>query len=368
MRIFVTTIFPAQSVTFSHSSVSDACTRFAITILLSRVIGHPKITMHAFSKRNKYLLITLVLMMISITSVKCFPYVIKEVAGRRCCIGAPAAVVGLEESSKSSKPPLIIIGGTAQSIPSWEFHINSLSRTRRVLFYECVGQGSSYDVEDLKDVSLGRQAQVFEHVVNQAFPDTNVVDIAGFSFGGRVALAAASSLSMQIKIRKLHLTGVSAERDAYARLVIANWKYALRSSKGSLVPFAWSSLMLTHSQGFLTKNEDRVTTWVDLICKSNTVNGILALLEQTHPENGDDEWHPVVMASRIASNQSVQSGKLVVGSADHLCSSIKNVERLKDIIGWTGSVIVYAGCGHAVAIENATQWRNDLVQFLDGNE
>ena len=64
---------------------------------------------------------------------------IQYINGRRCLL-SPA--IGRNKASDSpSSTPLILIGGTAQTITSWEHHVQSLSRNRDVLVYECLGQG-----------------------------------------------------------------------------------------------------------------------------------------------------------------------------------------------------------------------------------
>ncbi len=61
---------------------------------------------------------------------------------------------GKEEKSASSSsspaatslplPPIVILGGMAQSIPSWEHHLPSLSKDRDIFVYEYLGSGLGY--------------------------------------------------------------------------------------------------------------------------------------------------------------------------------------------------------------------------------
>jgi len=163
---------------------------------------------------------------------------------------------------------------------------------------------------------------------------------------------------------------VPANRDAYGRLILSQWKDVLLLPKSNdddddgLRSFAWSSLMMTHSPSYLSKNEQRIKFWVDYICQSNTVHGIKAILEQTHVEDECDDWHVLSMARRIASSSKEVRGRLAVGSEDAL-ASVEEVQRLSDELGWEEEITVYEGCGHAVVIENARQWRNDLLHFLN---
>ncbi len=55
----------------------------------------------------------------------------------------------VKESSSSSSllsplPPVVILGGMAQSISSWEHHLPILSKERDVFFYEYLGSGLGY--------------------------------------------------------------------------------------------------------------------------------------------------------------------------------------------------------------------------------
>eukprot|EP00591_Stephanopyxis_turris_P004548 CAMPEP_0195526132 /NCGR_PEP_ID=MMETSP0794_2-20130614/27030_1 /TAXON_ID=515487 /ORGANISM="Stephanopyxis turris, Strain CCMP 815" /LENGTH=79 /DNA_ID=CAMNT_0040656753 /DNA_START=332 /DNA_END=568 /DNA_ORIENTATION=+ len=79
--------------------------------------------------------------------------------------------------------------------------MTSLCRDRDVLVYECLGQGplpptleKQHEAEYFNNVSLSVQAKDFENVITKAFPPSDenenlTVDVAGFSFGGRVAMA-----------------------------------------------------------------------------------------------------------------------------------------------------------------------------------
>jgi len=45
------------------------------------------------------------------------------------------------QKTTNQNTPLVLIGGTAQSIGSWEHYLSSFSKKRDVLVYECLGQG-----------------------------------------------------------------------------------------------------------------------------------------------------------------------------------------------------------------------------------
>ncbi len=233
------------------------------------------------------------------------------------------------------------------------------------------------------DVSLERQGNDFWNVVDEAFDNRyeDKVDVVGFSFGGRVAMAAATL--QPNRIRRLHLTGVPAERDEYANVLLASWKEMLGCSNDSsdimsemekeetnnsrLRAFAWSIILATYSEQFLASvGAARVTTWVDGVCKFNTQSGLNAILLQTH--GGEGQWTPAAMAERMKG--SVESYKLVVGSNDKMASP-DQVLRLVQLLGKeeenkqiNSCYKVVENCGHAVPFEAMRLWREDVIKYL----
>lgn len=357
---------------------------------------------------------------------------IRYIADRRALILHPPS----STSSEGLNPPLVILGGMAQSISSWEFHLKQLSSVRTVMVYEALGQGPpppsevcSIDGNEVTlqqyytDVTLERQGRDFWKVVDDAFFHPNSyyyqnfldakskrqVDVAGFSFGGRVAMAAATICPN--RIRKLHLTGVGAERDEYANMILASWKEILgavsttmleddsmdrcdpehhsSSCTSRLRSFAWSIILATYSKRFLASiGFKRVESWVDGVCKYNTEEGLRAILMQTHGSYADkcvdlkqrkelEYWTPAAMARRIEKNQCIESCKVLVGSQDKMASRDQAIE-LALLLGLLGdedlkrdnqseldcSFRVIDGCGHAVPMEAQRIWREDVINFL----
>eukprot|EP00984_Skeletonema_dohrnii_P011254 scaffold4476_cov120-Skeletonema_dohrnii-CCMP3373.AAC.3 len=308
---------------------------------------------------------------------------IRYIAGRRALLLHPTSF-----KQPVDYPPLIILGGMAQSIASWEFHLPHFAKNRSVLIYECLGQGplpseeicSKVDLDTYyEDVSLERQGSDFWNVVDEAFENDGKVDVVGFSFGGRVAMAAA--VSQPNRIRRLHLTGVAAERDEYANVLLASWKEMLgannvdimdqkendETNNSRLRAFAWSIILATYSEQFLASvGAARVHTWVDGVCKFNTQNGLKAILLQTH--GGEGQWTPASMAEEMKGY--VESYRLVVGSNDKMASP-DQVLRLAQLLGKqegskgeTHYYRVVEDCGHAVPFEAMRLWREDVIKYL----
>ena len=306
-----------------------------------------------------------------------------SLAGRRC-LRAPRRRPLL--SSSPPPPPLLLLGGMAQSVRSWEPHLPSLSAERDVLVCECLGQGpdqGSWGTCDPRDgggdgaMTLDRHAEDLGHVIREAFGGDAQIDLAGFSLGGRIGLAALAAAAGEsappLSIRRMHLTGVGAERDGFGEAVVQSWRDALGDHGGEddeeearrLRAFAWSAVLATHSPHFLSRQgPDRIRTWVDGICSQSTAGGMRSLLRGTHGE--EDEWSPAGMARRIsqAPEAGRTRGRICVGGDDRMVPPGQAL-RLGELLGWgEESVRLFRECGHAVPTEMGRAWREDLLDFL----
>ena len=310
---------------------------------------------------------------------------IRYIAGRRALLIRPP------DSSSSDHPPLVILGGMAQSIASWEFHLPNLSRHRTVLVYEALGQGPpppdeilSLDGKEVAleryydNVTLERQGNDFWDVIDEAFGTKEKVDVAGFSFGGRLAMAAASVKSN--RIRRLHLTGVGAEREELANVILASWKEMLGSGNDEvemgeeectsrLRSFAWSIILATYSDEMLASSgPERVSSWVDAVCRHNTQEGLRAIAMQTHDGAGS-MWTPAAMAERMQSSNAIERYRIVVGSQDKMATpaQAKKLAKLLQAneVREDETFNVIEGCGHAVPMETMRVWREDVLGFLN---
>jgi pimeloyl-ACP methyl ester carboxylesterase len=298
---------------------------------------------------------------------------------------------------KEMYPPLILLGGMAQSIDSWQVHLPSLSKDRHVLIVACTWKSRcDDDSKQQLNVTLPRQAELVHQAILHFFSSpynkaVSKVDIVGFSLGGRIAMAFVTLFPSMV--RKVHLTGVAAERDEYARVILQSWMDILQPDlkieedgndaraenhtrvlendhNVQLRSFAWSILMNTYSEEFVSiQGLDRIQQkWIPAIMEYNSVHCLYALLQQTREE---DLWHPTAMAQRIASlsSQYDMDIRLHVGALDKL-ATVHQVRRLRSMLDkchFSKDVVVYANSGHAVWLEKARPWRNDLLEFLNSS-
>lgn len=263
------------------------------------------------------------------------------IAGRQCLLSFDA---------KSDRTPLIVIGGMAQTIASWEPHVPLLSKCRPFMVYECVGQGLT--PTDLTNVSLPFQGTQLGKVLDKAFPDHDQFDLVGFSLGARICMAY--SVLYPSRVRKLHITGVAVEPSETGAVAIESWNDMLKS--GNLQGFSWSALQLTFSPSFLMKNINRLSQWVKYTNENNLPQNLLAIVEQTRAL---EDWSTLSMSKRI---QGIQ-GCLVVGELDHM-APYHQAQQLTRNLGWTDPVVM-AGCGHAVPTEEPRLWQRHVLEFLD---
>ena len=201
-----------------------------------------------------------------------------------------------EPNGETLYPTMFLLGGMAQTVSSWEHHLPALSKNRKVVVYECIGQGKSWEEEEeetlepslFQNVSLPFQAETLLELIQEVEPNSKSVDLVGFSFGARVSMASAC-IKPEL-IRKLHLTGVATDRSDYGHLAVEAWKESLKNDK-SLRSFAWSILMATYSPTFLRSQP--VEKYIEHISRTNSRLGLMALLEQAEVTDKDDPWHVI---------------------------------------------------------------------------
>lgn len=282
--------------------------------------------------------------------------------GHRCKLVGPLKKLA---PGSSPKPPLILIGGTGQWLDSWTGHVSALARDRAVFVYDARGQGAATSSLDVSDCRLSQHVADF-HALVAAAELQQPVDVVGFSFGGRVAMAAAVRAATMpdesVQIRRVCITGVAADIGASGRLARQGWKAALQAK--DLQSFGWQLLLSTNSQAFLARNEAHVPTWVAAISRANSVAGVRAIVEMTHTDDPEDPDHPLRMGELISTTKANSPERgLVICGKDDLLSPAAEGQNLASAIGWDFCAIDDAG--HAVPIEQAVPWRRTVLKFLD---
>lgn len=275
--------------------------------------------------------------------------------------------------SQDVKPPMVLLGGTAQWLDSWTGHLTALARHRRVLLYETRGQGGGFAVPgtrqaDEVDVGLTQHAEDFWDVLDSSgLADTGdgSVDVVAFSFGARVAMCAAANAKdvRSTRLRRLCLTGVSADRGARGRLALQSWRQSLQA--GDLGGFAWRLMLDTYSPSTLAAQESRIAGMVSNVVAANSVHGLRAIVDRSHTEDPSEATHPLAMARAISTAGGVEDVLLINGEEDLLCAPLAG-QALADAAGWR--YVGLSGAGHAAPLEQPVAWRKAVLAFLDEDQ
>jgi pimeloyl-ACP methyl ester carboxylesterase len=247
--------------------------------------------------------------------------------------------------------PLVIVGGMTQTLASWGGQLRPLAAGRSVLVYEARGQGQSELA--IADVSPARHVEDLGNLLS-ALNIVPPVDLCGFSFGGRIALAVAATRPELV--RRLVITGVSAGRGALGRVIVRAWKAALAT--GDLEALAWLSLADTLGPTYLDRNEHMLEAMVKAVVSRNRYDGIKALFEQTLGDDPAWEFHPTRLAPRISCPT-----LLIAGGHDRLAPA-GELAGLAALFAGPVTHHVVPDVGHTVAIEAAEAWRAHVLEFL----
>ena len=249
------------------------------------------------------------------------------------------------------RPPLVILGGMTQTLASWGGQLRPLAVDRQVLVYEARGQGHSELA--LGDVTPSRHVDDFEQLL-RALEIVGPVDLCGFSFGGRIALAIAAT--RPARVRRLVVTGVSAGRGALGRVIVRAWRAALAT--GNLEALAWLSLADTLGPDYLDRNEHLLPAMIRAITTRNTFAGIRALFDQTLNDDPGSAFHPTTLAPRIACPT-----LLLAGAHDRLAPAAE-LAALAARFPTPAVHHVVPDVGHTVAVEAPELWRGYVQEFL----
>ncbi len=247
--------------------------------------------------------------------------------------------------------PLVILGGMTQTLSSWGGQVRPLAAGREVIVYEARGQGQTTLSPD--DVSPPVHVGDFVRLLD-ALDVPGPVDLCGFSFGGRIALAIAAERPE--RVRRLVLSGVSAGRGALGRVIVRAWQKSLAT--GDLETLAWLSLADTLGPTYLAQNEHVLAAMVKATVQRNHYEGIRALFSQTLDDDAASPWQPLHLAPRVRA-----PALLIAGELDRLAPA-PEVAALAAAFTPAARFEILPGVGHTVAIEAPERWRALVLGFL----
>jgi pimeloyl-ACP methyl ester carboxylesterase len=121
------------------------------------------------------------------------------------------------------------------------------------------------------------------------------VNLAGFSFGARVALAVAAHCPSAVS--KLSLTAVPLVRPALGRVILDSWVETL--ADGHLRPCAYNFLTNGFSSPYLQRNAARLPLFVDAIVAGNEARRVHDLIRLSHADDAADPYSVPACAAAV---------------------------------------------------------------------
>jgi len=257
-------------------------------------------------------------------------------------------------TNDDSNPPLLIIGGTAQTIATYQGHLRDLTKSRRTILPELRCQGRLTEL-------LHEHASIEQHAKDviallDTMSITKPLDVVGFSFGGRVALAVAAYNPH--RIRKLSITGVPFRRTQLGSLILESWRSGLNQSPSELRSVAWSFILNGFSAQFIEQQADKLETFVEQIIVSNDTKKLASLMNESHIVDPAHRYSVQTCAARIICPTQV------IGASEDRIAAPSTVKDLAAAIP-TSNYLEMQACGHLAPFENPTAWRRSVIKFLD---
>ncbi len=266
--------------------------------------------------------------------------------------GKKATVSYIDENShipSSIKPPLVILGGTAQTINTFTPHIQSLKRNRRLIIIEMRGQG----ITDL-DSKYCNMPQLIDDLASvlEKLNIRNELHLCGFSFGGRVAVTFAAH--NPALVTKLSITGVPLVRPPLGKLIIQSWEEAL--SRGNIKECAWSFVLNGYSNDFLNRHHSKLNQFMEFVVRANKTENLYNLIKFSHGNYG--ESYDLEHCARIIQCPT----QIIAAREDRIAGYNETLELAKSI---PRSNAITMDSGHLAPFENTGAWRSHVLGFLD---
>ena len=255
-------------------------------------------------------------------------------------------------------PPVLLCGGTAQCCTSWGGIAPAIAASGRIVIsFDARGQGSTHACHaDAFDMAahVGDLRALLLALRTSELP-TQPLDIAGFSFGGRLALAFAAEHPSFV--RRLVVTGVPARRDEAAAKIFEGWRAHL--GEGNLREMISGQITACHSPTFLSKFTPRqLQLLTSATVAQNTIAGLQGLLRDSHVSDESNAYHTINLAHCVTAHRIPV--RLIGGTLDAV-APMQEVQRLAADNGWDLRMME---SGHNVPAELPLQWRQSVLEHL----
>jgi len=245
----------------------------------------------------------------------------------------------------------VIVGGLTQTLASWGAHARALAQNREVVVYETRGQGATE--LSLEDVSMPRHIEDFDSLV-EALELGTPVDLCGFSFGGRVALAVAATRGDLV--RRLVVSAVGRDETSAGRALIRSWLSTLEA--GDIEVFSRKNAMDAFGAAYLEEDGVDLDRLAQVAASRNRPAAVRALLRQILSEREPGSaWAPEALAKRV------RCPVLLLGGSLDPIAPPEEIEALAGPL--RAATYIFAGAGHTIPLEAPEEWRRQVLAFLD---
>lgn len=262
--------------------------------------------------------------------------------------------------------PLVILCGTAQSIPTWTLHLRQLAKTRRVLIPELRAQGRTTQLL-VEHCTLAQHVQDLRQFLTRVVASGKQVDLVGFSLGGRIGLSFAEAHPELVG--SISVTGVPHERPFLGQLILRSWLAGLEGAEYHKT--SWSFFENGVTANFMKRNQRSLPRMVEDVMHANCSVRLRHLLEKALASGA--------LGMSSVDSSPASSGQLrlhcraqVIAADEDRLAGNGSEERLAQVIeahhavpGARCRLDRISSCGHLAPFERPAEWRRLVVNFLD---
>ena len=285
---------------------------------------------------------------------------------------------GEDKTAAENKNILVILCGTAQSIPTWSLHTRQLAKSRRVLIPELRSQGrtTSLLVENsCLSQHVADLRQFLERVLPRGGDGDNQhspkVDLVGFSLGGRIGLSFAEAHPSLVG--SVSVTGVPHLRPYLGQLILRSWLDGLQNQE-DYRKTAWSFFENGVTSKFLERNQRSMRLMVDDVMNANDARRLRHVLENALASGGGFGVSPNTHHGLVEPDHGrlrLRCPAQVIASEEDRIAGSGSELRLAKLIdeyhahGLQCRFDKISNCGHLAPFERPAQWRKLVLDFLN---
>lgn len=240
-------------------------------------------------------------------------------------------------------PVLVLVNGVLMSTASWGPQVKALSRSYRLLLYDCRGQGQSD--HPAGPYSMRQHSEDLMALLEELHIDR--AHIAGISYGGEIALLMGI-LAPQI-VRSLFISSAVSEVRPKLAAIVESWIAAAKCQDGELLYRC--SVTDNFSEPWLAAHPQ----WAALSIPRYQQLDFAAVVALCEAFLGMDCTREL---------PAIQAPVMVVGGELDALKPVDPYGRLIASQVPDANLLILAGAGHACNIEKPLVWNAALLGFL----